>query len=80
MVERRFYREIQYRIAHYDHFRLLKNTIVEYQISNNRFVLSFVFGEKPSYHDTGIISRLVEEEFHLRKHNMKTVDWSENLL
>ena len=60
-----------YRITHYDN-------LVEYQISNNCFVLTFDFGTKPSYHDIGIVCGLGEEEFHLRKSYMKTKGWSEN--
>ena len=60
-----------YRITHYDN-------LVEYQISNNCFVLTFDFGAKPSYHDIGIVCGLGEEEFHLRKSYMKTKGWSEN--
>ena len=40
-VEQRFCQEIQYRIAHYDHFYSPSNPTVKYQISNNCFVLSF---------------------------------------
>ena len=76
--EQKFCQEIQYRIAHYDHYHSPKNPTVEYQISNNRFVLTFDFGAKPSHHGIGIICRLVEEEFHLFKSYMKTKDWSEN--
>ena len=75
--ERRFCQEIQYRTVHYDHFHSLKNLTVEYQIFNNRFLLTFGFGDRPSYHDIGIICRLVEEEIHLLKHHMKTIGWSE---
>ena len=39
--------------------------------------MTFDFGAKPSYHNIGIICCLVEEEFHLGKHNMKTIGWSE---
>ena len=46
-------------------------------MSDNRLVLIFVFNTKPSYHDIEIFCLLVEEEFHLCKHNMKTIQWSE---
>ena len=66
-------------MAHYDHFHSLKILTVGYQVSHNRLVLTFVFDETPANHGIGIICRLIEEEFHLRKHNMKTIVWSKNL-
>ena len=77
-VEQKCCQEFQYRIAHYDHFHSPKNPTVEYQITNDRFVLTFDFGAKPSYHNIGIICRLVEEEFYLRKSYMETKGRSEN--
>ena len=77
-TERRFCQEIRYRIGHYDHFHLPKNPSVEYQISGNRLVLIFNFEAKASNHDIGIICRLVEEKFDLRKCYLKTKCWSEN--
>ena len=77
-AERRFCQEIRYRIGHYDHFHLPKNPSVEYQISGNRLVLIFNYETKASNHDIGIICRLVEEEFDLRKGYLKIKGWSEN--
>ena len=77
LVEGRFCQEIRYRIAHYDHFHSLKHPAVGYQVSHNCLVLTFVFDAKPANHDTGIICRLIEEEFHLCKHNLKRIRWSE---
>ena len=75
LVERRFCQEIQYRIAHCDHFHLLKNPTVG---SRNRLILTFVFDVKPANDDIGIIIfRLIEEEFHLQKYNMKRIGCSE---
>ena len=71
-VEQKFCQEFQHRIAYYDHFHSPKNPTVEYQITNDRFVLTFDFGTKPSYYGIGIICRLVEEEVHLRKSYMET--------
>ena len=77
-VERRFCQEILYTIGHFNHFHSPKNPSVEYQISGNRLVLIFSFETKASNCDNGIICRLVEEGFHLRKSYMKTKGWSEN--
>lgn len=77
-VERRFCQEIPYTIGHFNHFHSPKNPSVEYQISGNRLVLIFSFETKASNRDNGIICRLVEEGFHLRKSYMKTKGWSEN--
>ena len=77
LVEWRFCQEIWCGIAHYDHFHLLKNPAIGYQVSQNRLVLTFVFDAKPANHDIGIICRLIEEEFHLHKHNIKRTEWSE---
>ena len=77
LVEQRFCQEIRYRIAHYGHFHSLKHPTVGYQVSHNRLVLTFVFDAKPANHDIGITCRLIEEEFHLRKHNRKRIGWSE---
>ena len=73
--ERKFCQRIQYRVGY--HFHSPKNPRAEYQMSNSRLELSFVFDMKPSKHDTSVIYRLTEEEFHLHKRSMKTVGWSE---
>ena len=44
LVERRFCQKIQYRIAHCDHFHLLKNPTVGFR---NRLILTFAFDVKP---------------------------------
>ena len=49
-------------------------------MSNSRLIWYFVFGAKPSHHDANVIYRLTEEEFHLLKHSMKTLGWSEDFI
>lgn len=56
-----------------------KDPTTQYQIFNDRFVLTLDFGAKPSYHDIGKICCLIEEEFHLQKHNLKTI-WSDTFV
>ena len=77
-VRRWFCQKIQYKIGHYDHFHSSKNARVEYQMSNNRLVLSFVLDIKPSCHDVNVNCRLMEEKFHLCKHRIKIVGWSKD--
>ena len=54
LIEQSFCQQIQNRLGHYDHFHLPKNPTVEYHMSNNRLIVSFVFDIKPSCHDINV--------------------------
>ena len=54
-TERRFCQWLQGKIGKYSHFHCLKNPGVEHQILNVRLILPFLFGAKPSEHDTNVV-------------------------
>ena len=69
-TERRFCLCLRNRISVYGYFHCQKNSKVEYQISNVWLILSVMFEVTQSKHVIDIVCRLIEEEFHLRKHNL----------
>ena len=70
-TERRFCLCVRNRISFYGYFHCQKNPKVEYQMTDVQLIFFVMFEVEQSKYDIDVVYRLIEEEFHLREHNLK---------